>query len=291
MCGQTNEMFFKGYGIIFDMNISNYSKIVYLYLSKCKNNKTNKCFPCHYQISKACSIGITSVKSAIKELESVKLIKKEHRFLDSKKGKTFQTSNEYTVYSQPYDSIENVEKIEQDVNNGNNKEDDRGEMAKIPEPIPTPTINPIKINTTTPPSQYADRTIINFNNKNTNDIHTSINLYKSNQNDMIDSLNYIFNNCMLDKYDKPLQEIVLNTIVNMYADVTHFSSRKKIPLELIRSQLMKLNVIVVDTAIGNYRYALEKMYPIDNHNLYFESVLWNAIINSYTEQVRNYNAS
>ncbi len=91
-------------GVVFDLNISMYAKVVYFYLSTYRD-ENNKCSPCHDTIAKQVNCSVTKVQHAIKELIEAKMIQKENRFNNTHKGKPAQTSNEYTIYHKPYDQI------------------------------------------------------------------------------------------------------------------------------------------------------------------------------------------
>ncbi len=65
--------FFYTYNIIFDTNVSSYAKLVYSFFCKCAD-KNGCSYPSHKLIAKECGIGRTSVKKAVSELETAKLI-------------------------------------------------------------------------------------------------------------------------------------------------------------------------------------------------------------------------
>lgn len=269
---QTKEQFFKGYDI-FSLPLSVFAKAIYFYLCKCKN-KDNTCFPSHFDISVKVGCSVSKVKLALKELEVINLIKKDNRFFESKKGKHAQTSNLYTIYSYPHIQIDNdasiVSEISIDVN------------VEVIEPIVEnnkPTVQPscdYELNTLPNNIKPKENKSINLSN---------VSPFVENKNDMIDSLDYIFNNCMLDMYDKSTREILTSTIINIYSDITKFSKRKNLPQLIIHSQLMKLTVDITDEAMSNYQYALRNNYKIDNYGLYFESCLWNASVNAHTSNI------
>lgn len=91
----TSASWFYSYTYIFEMDISIYAKIIYIYFCRMADDK-GTCFPSRKKISLACSIGLTKVSETIKELEDVGLIKRKTRFRSSNNG---QTSNLYTVFS------------------------------------------------------------------------------------------------------------------------------------------------------------------------------------------------
>ncbi|MGD9566868.1 MAG: helix-turn-helix domain-containing protein [Sedimentibacter sp.] len=73
------DYYFKVRSDIFELELSEKEIIVYMYLCSCAN-KENMCFPSLRQISAACSISQTSVKTAIKELIERKLIIKDNQY-------------------------------------------------------------------------------------------------------------------------------------------------------------------------------------------------------------------
>ena len=62
-----------------DIDISANAKLVYMYLCKCADC-FGKSWPAHKSIAGACSISVSSVKLAIKELEEKKLLNVSHRY-------------------------------------------------------------------------------------------------------------------------------------------------------------------------------------------------------------------
>ena len=62
------------FDVDYGLNIN--AKIVFCYLSKCVDRRTAKCFPSRKSIAMNCSIGITSVDKALKDLQACELIKK-----------------------------------------------------------------------------------------------------------------------------------------------------------------------------------------------------------------------
>ena len=64
---------------IFKKEVSANAKIVYMYLCKCADC-FGKSWPSHKRIASACSLGITTVKIALKELQEAKIITVSHRY-------------------------------------------------------------------------------------------------------------------------------------------------------------------------------------------------------------------
>lgn len=104
---------FYSYDIIFDLELSEHSKITYLYLCRCADNDS-KSFPSYSTIAKKCSFSRSTAIRAIKELEEIKLLYKQER-LKSIKGKTCNTSNLYYVFPEPYETTD-IQEIEEEEN-------------------------------------------------------------------------------------------------------------------------------------------------------------------------------
>jgi len=89
---------FYSYNMIFNMDISCHAKLIYLYLCRCADSEA-KSFPSRNTIAKSCSISLTSVKNAIRELIKERLLKREEQY----RSDGSQTSNLYTIFSEPYE--------------------------------------------------------------------------------------------------------------------------------------------------------------------------------------------
>lgn len=109
--------FFYSYNMIFSTDISAHAKLVYTYLCRCANSEA-KSFPARKTIGEACSIGLTSVRNALKELVEARLLKKQEQF----RSNGGQTSNLYTVYSEPYTEEEHDDEGVSENNMGDDKE-------------------------------------------------------------------------------------------------------------------------------------------------------------------------
>lgn len=109
--------FFYCYNMIFNMDISSHAKLVYVYLCRCANGEAQS-FPARKTIAAACSIGLTSVRYALKELEETRLLKKEEQFRDN----GGQTSNLYTVYVERFEEEKNDEIEGADSNESNDSQ-------------------------------------------------------------------------------------------------------------------------------------------------------------------------
>ena len=85
--------------LIFELDISNNAKLVYLFL--CRRAKSDgTSFPSRQNIAQNCSIAIRTIDKVLKELVSVGMLEKEHQF--NEKNPDEFTSNLYTVHEEPY---------------------------------------------------------------------------------------------------------------------------------------------------------------------------------------------
>lgn len=284
------DTFFKGYDMIFEMELSIYAKMVYFYLSKCKNND-NTCFPCHFTIAKNCSCGVTKVKEAIKELVAHKLLLKEERYTGTKKGKNSQTSNLYTVYNKPQEiEIENKNEIEEQPK----VEPVKIEMVQAEDNV-VPFEKPIEkenVNLTTRGQSQDDyRTGSSFNLTS----KPSRSIYLSNQDhkaEMMEDLNSVFVNSQVSLYDKPYKNMITATISSMFCDDSKqsFSAKHRLPLRIIQSHLKELTLETIDYAIYNYKQELESGKQIHSPNKYFAECLWTAILDYPLSEIGLYSA-
>ena len=94
---------FYSYDMIFEMDISNHAKLLYLYFCRCADSESQS-FPAHRLVVKHCSMGKTTMRKALKELIEVRLITREHRY----RKDNSQTSNQYTIYPEPYDEYNDL---------------------------------------------------------------------------------------------------------------------------------------------------------------------------------------
>ena len=92
--------YFKSPNNIFDIDISNIEKTIYLYLCRCSDCK-GESYPSYASITKACGISESSAKRGIKKLVERGLITKKKRYKEDKSGKYEQTSNIYTLCELP----------------------------------------------------------------------------------------------------------------------------------------------------------------------------------------------
>lgn len=88
---------FYSYNLVFELDLSCHSKLVYIFLCRCADSEAQS-FPSKNTIAKSCGISMTSVKYALRELIEANLLVREEQF----RPNGGQTSNLYTVYSEPY---------------------------------------------------------------------------------------------------------------------------------------------------------------------------------------------
>lgn len=91
--------FFISQNMIFDLDISIYAKMTYMYLCRLADND-NQSFPSYNTIAKACSYSKSSAIRSIQELEKIGLIEKKSRNI-KKDGKIINRSNIYFLYDKP----------------------------------------------------------------------------------------------------------------------------------------------------------------------------------------------
>jgi hypothetical protein len=89
---------FYSYNMIFNLDISCHAKLIYMYLCRCADSEAQS-FPSRNTIGKNCSISLTSVKNAMRELLKSRLLIKEEQF----RSDGSQTSNLYTIFPEPYE--------------------------------------------------------------------------------------------------------------------------------------------------------------------------------------------
>lgn len=89
---------FFSYNMIFAMELSCHAKLIYMYLCRCADSEAQS-FPSRNTIAQNCSISLTSVKNAMRELLNIGLLAKEEQFRPDKS----QTSNLYTIFPEPYE--------------------------------------------------------------------------------------------------------------------------------------------------------------------------------------------
>ena len=143
--------FFYCYNMIFSMDISAHAKLVYTYLCRCADSEA-KSFPSRNTIASACNIGLTSVRNALKELVEVRLLKKQEQFRDN----GGQTSNLYTVFSEPYKDSQKVEEsVGESTLEADFEANDTGKSEPISKYAPQPSQN-----ITVPMSKCAHQEVI-----------------------------------------------------------------------------------------------------------------------------------
>ncbi len=102
--------FFYSYNVIFELDISEHAKIVYLYLCR-RADGSSKTFPSYATMASACSMSRSTAIRAMKELllEGLLLRKRQQN------GKEF-TSNQYFLYEAPDEEAKknNIAQLEQE---------------------------------------------------------------------------------------------------------------------------------------------------------------------------------
>ncbi|WP_353958401.1 helix-turn-helix domain-containing protein [Bacillus sp. DX4.1] len=88
------------YGVLHDTKVFRkvYEKIVYVILCKYADYETKTSYPSVSRIAKECMCSENTVRTAIRKLEELRLVKVEKRVRDDGKG---QTSNLYTLLPIP----------------------------------------------------------------------------------------------------------------------------------------------------------------------------------------------
>ena len=128
------------------MNLSIYAKIVYQFYCRCADEEGSS-FPKHDTTARACSMSVTKVKEANKELIEARLLYKSARFVKTDNGKMKQTSNLYVIFPEPYkgelppeDGLENEDEVKKQDENIN-KNGSRNTPPTQTQYDPTPSRN------------------------------------------------------------------------------------------------------------------------------------------------------
>lgn len=102
--------FFYSYNIIFELEISEHAKILYLYLCR-RADGNNKTFPSYQTMASACSLSRSTAIRAMKELMAEGLLLRKHQ----QHGKEY-TSNQYLLYPEPDEKAKqfNMAQMEKD---------------------------------------------------------------------------------------------------------------------------------------------------------------------------------
>lgn len=123
--------FFFSYNMIFDLDISEHAKLLYLYL--CRRADGNSCtFPSYATMAEACSMSRATAIRTVKELMVAGLLSRTRQ---QKRGKEY-TSNLYLLYPFPDEEIKrrNIEELEQEKEPsgcyGEEKKKDAGERVQ-----------------------------------------------------------------------------------------------------------------------------------------------------------------
>ncbi len=93
---------FYSYDMIFEVKTTNHAQLLYVYLCRCADSKSQS-FTTHKVVAKHCHVGKTTVRKALDQLIEARLIIKEYRY----RKDNSQTSNQYTIFPEPYNIDEN----------------------------------------------------------------------------------------------------------------------------------------------------------------------------------------
>ena len=93
-------------------------------------------------------------------------------------------------------------------------------------------------------------------------------------------INKILCNANYELYPEHTQELIKQTVEDIFYSVDNFSDDVKLPLCIIRERLLTLNMNSVDTALRNFSEKDESDEGIGNPKKYFRKVLWNSITES-----------
>lgn len=262
--------YFNSSNIIFEMNLSIYAKMVYIYLSRLSDEEF-KSFPKQSKIAERCSCGVTKVKDAINELIDAKLLEKQHRYIKTDNGKLKQTSNLYILHEESFENIKSKETMteyeEIIINSGSRKtairqtQDDQTASQDM----------------ATEESQDGyNHQIINLNNiqQDKQSIYQSI--LKLQEDKLIEGLNTIYKNCKVELYDSSIKTVIKNSIVDMYF-TNNFSNKINIPKVIIQQRLLSMDMNTIDRALANYKNSIESGITISAPMKYFEKCIWTAI--------------
>jgi len=85
--------------VIFDLDLSIYAKMVYVYLNRCADTEGHS-FPSYKTIAEKCSCSRRTAIDAIKALQDIGLLSVKKRMM-KKNEKLIHTSNLYTIYDEP----------------------------------------------------------------------------------------------------------------------------------------------------------------------------------------------
>lgn len=144
--------FFIAQNMIFDLNISEHAKLVYLYLCRCADDES-QAFPSYNTIAKKCSFSRMTAIRAIQTLQEIGLLSVKKRKI-RKNGKLLNTSNLYILYDSPNEGVVS----ESDQGSTTQipplvSESDQGGIREIPNKYPV-----INTNTDKDPSIYQENT-------------------------------------------------------------------------------------------------------------------------------------
>ena len=101
MFDNPDKGFFYSYNMIFDLNISEHAKILYLFLCRCADSN-KRTFPSYATMAKCCGFSRSTAIRVLKILMEEGLLIKKRRCIP---GKGEQTSNIYLLFSSPREDL------------------------------------------------------------------------------------------------------------------------------------------------------------------------------------------
>lgn len=147
--------FFYSYNMIFDLNLSEHAKILYLFLCRKANDKCVS-FPSYSSMGNACSFSRTTAIRALKELMTMGLVIKKRQGNGIE-----QTVNKYMIFSSPKEDLKekNAKQLDRELKEyrerrdsgiremleGNVRETPEGSIRETPGSVrETPEVQPIE---------------------------------------------------------------------------------------------------------------------------------------------------
>ena len=104
---KTHHSFFQMDTRVFDRRLKPIPFAVYSYLVSCAGSR-GSCFPSVRTIAGKCSCSESAAREAVKQLETLGLVRKEYSYRENRYGIRQQTSNNYAILPLP-DYYENGE--------------------------------------------------------------------------------------------------------------------------------------------------------------------------------------
>ena len=265
--------FFIAQNMIFNLDISEHAKIVYLYLCRCADDES-QAFPSYSTIAKRCSISRRTALRAVRELQDVGLLEVKNRQM-LKNGKLLYTSNLYILYDSPN------EEVSKDVVTHSHQGSDTqspGVVTHSHQGSDTQSLiiipneeYPIIKNTQSVNHESAEVKPIEKENQSA--IHMT-----DRQTDFLKMKDYFEDQISLSELRKHneysqelIDEIIINILEMYYNDYTKIKGEKK-PQEIVRSALMKLTYWHILSVLNKYVNLRTK---VTNPKGYIQTMLYN----------------